>query len=808
VDENGSNNINGSKLAYFDDSKHGANAKNHAYLLTPSVNLSTQTATYLEFDYNFREVNSLNDTFYVDIYSQSSWQRIFSETINNKGKYSGSGTFPHVKVDISNYADSNVQIRFGYDDGNGWGFNAGIDNVKLYSRVKKDIGISGILSPTSGCQGVGKDSVTVLINNYGLDTIRNFRLVCDINKGAQVLIDTVHDPIPPADTLVYTFKQTVNLPTPQVYELQLYTRLLQDTVSWNDTFATSITHTPTYSLPYTESFESANHGWTIGGTNSSWEWGVPGGHTIDTAAHEQMAFVTNLDSTYNSNELSYLTSPCFDLSTITYDPILSFDLNYQTERNYDHVWIEYSLNNGKNWQKIPRDSLQLKWYNHTTQKGWSGNSNGWVSVYNELKGMAGKSGVQFRFVFDSDVLTVMEGVGIDHVQLKEKIPYDLALRSLRLDTIPDSSDCPVSWVNLEFDVLNRGVYSADTFKLCYRINKGPVLCESIFSKIMPKVSRKITHAIPYDIATIDKLNISGWSTFPADSNRSNDTLKRQIYNGKSITLPLLIDFEGFNINTNCITNIQLLNPPFKWDFTPTHNYWMIGDHQNCHYGSNMGATVIVRSGPDSAAFGSKFIYFDSRADSGSFTLKCINLRGHNQAELSFYYHKFIQFSTIMEDLFIDVSTPGGWVTVDSVMGKTHTSHADPWDSLVVSLDSFMGGEIDIRFRIDEKTGGSYTSIALDHIKIYDPTLVTNKEKPLPNGNKFTIYPNPSRGRFTIEAAEEFIGSYYQLTDLNGKVLHRAKLKGNQNLLNMDFLARGIYFFRIENSVIQQKLIIY
>ena len=80
-------------------------------------------------------------------------------------------------------------------------------------------------------------------------------------------------------------------------------------------------------FPYTESWENGPGGWTVTGTNSSWELGMPQNTVIDTAADGTNAWVTGLDSTYNLSEQSFLASPCFDFSGFAADPFVTFSLS-------------------------------------------------------------------------------------------------------------------------------------------------------------------------------------------------------------------------------------------------------------------------------------------------------------------------------------------------------------------------------------------------------------------------------------------------------------------------------------------------
>ena len=80
--------------------------------------------------------------------------------------------------------------------------------------------------------------------------------------------------------------------------------------------------------PYLEGFENTNGYWYTQGVNDNWEWGVPAKQIINKAANGSKAWITNLTGNYDNSQLSYLYSPCFDLSSLT-KPVLSFSHIFQ-----------------------------------------------------------------------------------------------------------------------------------------------------------------------------------------------------------------------------------------------------------------------------------------------------------------------------------------------------------------------------------------------------------------------------------------------------------------------------------------------
>ena len=115
--------------------------------------------------------------------------------------------------------------------------------------------------------------------------------------------------------------------------------------STTSTKAVTITVLPPR-LPYLQNFEQNTLGWSTGGTNSSWIWGVPAKSVINTAASGMKAWMNGgLTSQYNSNENSWLESPPFDF-TYLYNPELEMKVWWDSETATDGAIVQSSVNGG------------------------------------------------------------------------------------------------------------------------------------------------------------------------------------------------------------------------------------------------------------------------------------------------------------------------------------------------------------------------------------------------------------------------------------------------------------------------------
>ncbi|NNV54357.1 T9SS type B sorting domain-containing protein [Limnovirga soli] len=231
------------------------------------------------------------------------------------------------------------------------------------------------------------------------------------------------------------------------------------------------------SFPYNEGFESSNGGWTSGGTNSDWAWGIPIKSTINKAATGSKCWITGgLNKVaYNSGQNSWLKTPCFNLSNIQH-PYIKFYVFWDTEGQYDGANIEYSINNGTSWQLLgslsdTKNCLNENWYNASSIKflndanAWSGtnqsgsggcvvgNGSGkWVLAQHTLPLLAGKTSVSFRFVFASgSSCNSFDGFAIDDFTIGEAPSNDASftyscVNNNTINFTSTSTPCPVSYL--------------------------------------------------------------------------------------------------------------------------------------------------------------------------------------------------------------------------------------------------------------------------------------------------------------------------------------------------------------------------
>ncbi len=162
---------------------------------------------------------------------------------------------------------------------------------------------------------------------------------------------------------------------------------------------------------YSENFNSGPGGWSIGGYNASWNYGVPTLPNIssngtacfvtgDAGVAQAEPFTSCLPvpgpspngNYYNCCERSFILSPSINLTGIN-SPMLSLDFNIHCEQTYDGAKVQLSIDGGLSWQDVGTynsatfqmfpssiNCREQNWYNKDNVNYLSGTSGGCTAV--------------------------------------------------------------------------------------------------------------------------------------------------------------------------------------------------------------------------------------------------------------------------------------------------------------------------------------------------------------------------------------------------------------------------------------------
>jgi photosystem II stability/assembly factor-like uncharacterized protein len=294
--------------------------------------------------------------------------------------------------------------------------------VSINSPIKQQVSC-GDLTPEITVENLGSNAITSITFNYGLnDTLNSF---------------TWNGNIAPGETENITLPQVTPV-TLGLASLTINASIPNDTYNDNNQLSVTIYTNKIGNggeLNDFESSEDALIAFNENDTDVLWELGEPTGPLLNQTSSGTQAYATNLNGNHPDLTKSYLVSRCYNMSTIT-NPVLKFSMAYNLEENWDIVYVEYSTNNGSDWNVLGSINSQPNWYTSNRTNASSGAANDcqncpgaqWTGTNTTLTEYAydfttnatngetdlrGETEITFRIVFHSDANVNQEGVVID-----------------------------------------------------------------------------------------------------------------------------------------------------------------------------------------------------------------------------------------------------------------------------------------------------------------------------------------------------------------------------------------------------------
>jgi len=322
---------------------------------------------------------------------------------------------------------SSTQVRWGQwgemltaDNESAAGYT--FDDVHLY-RVNDDIRMVMVDTPVVASCGLnGNVPVKVIVKNSAAATVNNIPVRMQVDGG--VVISETIPSIPGNTTITYSFSATANMASPGRHTLKTWVAYASDSYKQNDTATIDLINSPIIaSFPYLQNFETDDGYWYAAGTRSTWQYGTPVSPRISKAASGTKAWKTSLYGNYNDGELSYLYSPCFDISGMT-NPTLSLSLALDLEdcgsTLCDGAYVEYSAD-GQSWTRLGAAGQGTNWYN----KNYGGSQLWNVQNYTRwhvatIPLPTGLKRLRIRFVMRADPYTSREGIAVDDIHIYDK----------------------------------------------------------------------------------------------------------------------------------------------------------------------------------------------------------------------------------------------------------------------------------------------------------------------------------------------------------------------------------------------------
>ena len=323
---------------------------------------------------------------------------------------------------------SSTQISFGQNDTSlisavNYGNGITLDNFKMYT-VTNDAQLVSVVSPLpANCGLSSPQPLVVQVHNGVTHKLYNVQVSYSLD-GGPVYTDTI-DSIAAKATIDHTFTQEMPVLPGSTHTINTWLTTAGDSYTANDSilnyhFRNSLIIA---SYPYLENFEQSDGGYFSDGFKDSWQYGTPATGKVYKAASGTKAWKTNLTGNYNNLELSYLYSPCFDISSLT-NPMLSFSAAMAIENCgpadlCDAGWVEYSYD-GALWTKLGMAGQGTNWYDSSFDVWNTEGFTRWHVASIPLPVSAPGQIVHFRFVMSADPGVTFDGMAIDDIHIFDR----------------------------------------------------------------------------------------------------------------------------------------------------------------------------------------------------------------------------------------------------------------------------------------------------------------------------------------------------------------------------------------------------
>jgi gliding motility-associated-like protein len=462
------------------------------------------------------------------------------------------------------------------------------------------------------------------------------------------------------------------------------------------------------SYPYAEDFESGDGGWTVDNTIAgSWALGVPAATVINSADSGANAWVTNLVGNYNANEGGIVTSPVFDLSSLS-APSIQMSIWWNSEFSWDGMVLQSSIDDGATWQNVGAFGDPNNWYTDNSingnpggqQEGWSGSgagsgSQGWVVARHALNGLAGEANVILRCAFGSDGSVQLEGIGFDTISIFEVSCPEPSAISV---TGVTENAAELSWIaggaEMDWEVAVQPIGSGE-----------------------PAGSGTATNNNPYPISMLNPSTAyEVYLRSDCGAGEFSSWVGPVIFTTLNVPPPA-------PVGVSCATGASSFiftenfdqNPPSGWTgtgFDGSNGNWDIAAA-----GANSGGT-----GPEITFDGGTGTHLEYEAsgdatDIASAVSPAIDLSAAlDGAELSFFFHAFgADMGTLNVGIANDPAGP--FTNVFSWVGDLQITDVEAWVPVGVNLDAYLGQLIYLEFSYGGAGTGFEGDMSIDFIRV-------------------------------------------------------------------------------------------
>ena len=574
-------------------------------------------------------------------------------------------------------------------------------------------------------------------------------------------------------------------------------------------------------FPYIESFENSVGSW-IQDTLDDFDWTVLMGPTATAntgpSAAVDGAYYAYIEasSPNNPNKQSILTSPCFDITGLSYpEAIFNYHM-YGTDTG--NLSMQVSTNN-------------VTWTTIWSRTGNQGNT--WVADTIYLSSYAFSPTLKMRFNATTangeqsdmaiDGFIVQEGTA--SCAVVNSFPYTESFENslgawtqnneddfdwtLRSGATPTAATGPSSAIDGNFYLYMEA--SAPNYPSKTAILTSP--CFDLTTINNPEFIFSY-HLFGDDVGDLDlEISIGGgawskiWSKTGSQGNAwvanvvslvpyTNQSDVRLRFNGvvgAGWESDIAIDDVLIQQSLSCGNTVS--NFPYIESFENGTGIWMQENFDAIDWSFQTGATPSNNTGPSNAFEGSQYVFLEASAPNNPSKLAklrsgCFDLTSVTNPRLIIAYHMFgANMGTLQVKARVGASFM--WFTPWSLTGN----QGNAWQTDTIDLSNYTNAT-DLQIQINGITGLDYDSdIAIDAIRIIGET--TTDLPSLTNSNNFLyLAPNPFNDYLTVETNIENIVSY-TLLDVQGRLIQSGAL--NSSTIDLKNIHAGVYFIRFTNG---------